>query len=164
MIGFEEAEFAGKICAELERLRENEIVRLVDLLVVRKSDDGEVEHFQHSDLTLQEAMELSAAARSLLGFGLHGGEASATAALGWPSVTDSGHVLNDSDIWYLDDAIPPGTAAAIALVEHRWAITLRNEVKSAGGFHLADSWIHPVDLIAVGLQTSADEGAERASA
>jgi hypothetical protein len=53
--------------------------------------------------------------------------------------------------WYVDDAIPPGTAAAIALIEHRWAIPLREAIQDAGGFHLADAWVHPMDLVAVGL-------------
>jgi hypothetical protein len=47
---------------------------------------------------------------------------------------------------------------AIALLEHRWAIGLRDAIRDAGGFHIADSWIHPADLIAVGLLAS-DEAA-----
>ena len=53
----------------------------------------------------------------------------------------------DEEVWYVDDAIPNGTAAAVALLEHRWAIPLREGIRSAGGFHLADAWIHPADLV-----------------
>jgi hypothetical protein len=49
------------------------------------------------------------------------------------------------------NAIPNGSAAAIALIEDRWAIPLREAIYSAGGFHLADAWVHPTDLIAIGL-------------
>jgi hypothetical protein len=57
-----------------------------------------------------------------------------------------------------DDAIPNGSAAAIALIEHRWAVGLRDAIREAGGFHLADAWVHPADLIAVGL-VAAEEAA-----
>ena len=48
------------------------------------------------------------------------------------------------------DAIPPGSAAAIALIEHRWAIPFRDAVVRAGGVALADEWIHAADLVAAG--------------
>ena len=38
------------------------------------------------------------------------------------------------------------------LLEHRWAIPLRESIRSAGGTLLADAWVHPQDLVAVGLQ------------
>ena len=63
---------------------------------------------------------------------------------------EDGHVF-DEDVWYVDDAIPNGTAAAVALLEHRWAIPLRDGIRNAGGFHLADAWIHPADLVGIGL-------------
>jgi hypothetical protein len=52
--------------------------------------------------------------------------------------------------------IPNGTAAAIALIEHRWAIPLCGAIIQAGGFMLADEWIHARDLVAAGL-TAAEE-------
>ena len=61
-------------------------------------------------------------------------------------------------VGYVDDAIPNGSAAAVALLEHRWATALRDTIRDAGGFHLADAWVHPADLIAVGL-IAAEEAA-----
>ena len=55
-----------------------------------------------------------------------------------------------ADIWYVDDAIPNGSVVAIALIEHRWAVGLRDALGAAGGYHLADAWVHPIDLAAVG--------------
>ena len=55
-----------------------------------------------------------------------------------------------------EPAIPTGTTAAVALLEHRWAIPLRDGILDAGGVVLADEWIHARDLIAVGL-AAADE-------
>jgi hypothetical protein len=39
----------------------------------------------------------------------------------------------------------------VALLEHRWAIPLREGIRRAGGFHLADAWIHPADLVGIGV-------------
>ena len=61
----------------------------------------------------------------------------------------TGEVLPE-DIWYVEDAIGDSQAAAVALIEHRWAIGLREAVHSAGGFHLADAWVHPRDLVGSG--------------
>ncbi len=39
----------------------------------------------------------------------------------------------------------------MALIEHLWAIPLRDKIVEAGGVALADIWVHPSDLIATGL-------------
>jgi uncharacterized membrane protein len=151
VIGFDEPEFKGQIRAELDRLRDHDVVRLVDLIVVRKDDDGNIERLHHSDLSQEEAEEFGAIAGALIGFGTDGEEGmEAGAALG-ASEAEDGYVLDESNSWYVDDAIPPGTAAAVAILEHRWAIGLRDAIRDAGGFHLADAWIHPADLVAVGM-------------
>ena len=51
-------------------------------------------------------------------------------------------MIPEEDAWYVADAIPNGTAAAIILLEHLWAIPLRNAIVDAGGIALADEWIH----------------------
>ena len=65
---------------------------------------------------------------------------------------DEGTVFDDDEVWYIADAIPPGTTAAICLLEHRWAIPLRNAIAGAGGVALADRWLHPEDLLAAGAE------------
>ncbi len=57
----------------------------------------------------------------------------------------------DPDVWYVADAIPVGATAAIALIEHRWATGLKTALQGTGGELLAEEWIHPLDLEAVGL-------------
>ncbi len=154
VIGFGDAEFKGTIRAELERLREHDVVRLIDLLVVRKDENGTIERLQQSDLSQEEAMEFGAIVGALIGAGTGEEEgAEAGAILGAQSM-EGGHVFDTKDTWYVDDAIPPGTAAAIALLDHRWAIGLRDAIRDAGGFHLADAWVHPADLIAIGVKAS----------
>jgi len=78
------------------------------------------------------------------------------------SVCSYVHVFDEGEVWYAADAIPNGTAAAIALIEHRWAIPLRDTIAGAGGFVLADEWIHPQDLVAVGLMAAAEAEAAKA--
>jgi hypothetical protein len=125
-------------------------VRLIDLLVVRKDADGNVERLQVSDLSDDDAAELGAIAGALIGLGAGGEEAAEAGAVIGAEAAEESHVLPD-DIWYIDDVLPDDTAAAVALLEHRWAIGLRDAIRDAGGFHLADAWVHPLDLVAVGL-------------
>jgi hypothetical protein len=75
------------------------------------------------------------------------------AAVAGGTAMEGGHVFGSTDTWYVDDAIPPGTAAAVALLDHRWAIGQRDAIREAGGFHLADAWVHPPDLIAIGVES-----------
>jgi uncharacterized membrane protein len=149
VVGFEEGKFEGKILAELRRLREHDIVRLIDLLFVRRGEDGEVEAVEHSDLTQEEAMEFGALAGALLGLGAEGEEGAEAGAVAGATAAADGSVL-DEEVWYLADHIPPGSSAAIALLEHRWAIPLRDAIEAAGGHTLADAWVHPADLVAIG--------------
>jgi hypothetical protein len=51
---------------------------------------------------------------------------------------------------HLADAVPTGSSAAIALLEHRWAIPLRDAIAGAGGLTVSDAWFHPADLVAAG--------------
>jgi uncharacterized membrane protein len=150
VVGFDHPEFKGKIRAELERLRENDVVRLIDLIVVRKDDAGNIERLQQSDLSQEELEDFGAIVGALIGVGVEGEEGAEAGAVLGAAAMEGGHVFDDKETWYVDDAIPPGTAAAVALLDHRWAIGLRDAIREAGGFHLADAWIHPADLVAIG--------------
>ena len=150
VVGFAGGEFKGEILAELDRLRENDIVRLIDLVFVRKDEDGRVEKILRSDLSPEEAEEFGATVGALIGFGAAGEEGAELGAIEGAAALEDGHVFDD-EVWYVEDAIPNGTAAAVALLEHRWAVPLRDGIRRAGGFHLADAWIHPADLVGIGL-------------
>jgi hypothetical protein len=45
------------------------------------------------------------------------------------------------------------------LLEHHWAVPLRDAIARAGGFRLADGFISPLDLVEIGLM-SADDAKE----
>jgi uncharacterized membrane protein len=154
VIGFDDPKFEGQIRAELDRLRDNDVVRLIDAVVVQKDADGNVERMQLSHLSVDEAIDLGSKAGALIGLGFGADEESMrTGALLGAAEGSDGHLL-DADAWYVDDVIPNGSAAAIALVEHRWAIPLREAIWDANGFHLADAWVHPEDLFRVGMRAA----------
>jgi uncharacterized membrane protein len=160
VVGFVGAEFKGTIREELARLKENDIVRLIDLIAVRKDDDGNIERLQQSDMSEDELQEFGAIVGALVGFGAAGEEGAEAGAVAGAGAMEDGHVFDEDKMWYVDDAIPPGTAAAIALLEHRWAIPLRDAIRDLGGFHIADAWIHPADLVAIGAATAEEVGAQ----
>lgn len=151
VVGFgEDADFRGEVLEELTRLREHDIARVVDLIAVAKDESGEVTAVETSDLTMDEATQLGALAGALIGLGADGEEgAEAGAALGAVAAEEGATLLGD-DVWYVADAIPPGTVAAVAIIEHRWAIPLRDAIQRAGGVNLADAWLHPSDLVELG--------------
>ena len=117
-----------------------------------------------SDLNQDEAEKFGAIVGALVGFGAGGEEEMESGALAGAQELEDGHLLDDQAVWYLSDAIPQGTAAAVALIEHRWAIPLRDKIAKAGGVTLADEWIHAADLIAVGLVRSSTGETAGASA
>jgi uncharacterized membrane protein len=154
VVGFSDPDFHGQIMAELDRLRESDTIRLLDLALVSKDEDGNLIRLRASDLSLEESEEFGALVGALIGLGADGAEgAELGAEAGAEAVAETGHILPD-DVWYVEDALGDAQAAAVALIEHRWAIPLRDTIRDAGGFHLADAWVHPLDLVAIGLMAS----------
>jgi hypothetical protein len=144
VVAFDRPDFSGEVLAELERLRESDVVRVIDLLVVYKGADGVVQRLHHSDLTTGEAEGAGAVVGALIGLGTTGVE------------VEGDQLPAEEEFWSLDEAIPNDSAAAIALVEHRWAIGTRDAIRAAGGVAVADAWIHPADLTATGLIDAED--------
>jgi uncharacterized membrane protein len=151
VVGFDEPKVKGEVLEELKRLKEEDIIRLIDLAVVRKDDEGNIETLHTSDLSEDEAMEFGAYVGALIGLGAAGEEGAEAGALAGAEALADQQVFDDDQVWYVADAIPNGSAAGIALIEHRWAIPLRDAIARAGGMPLADEWIHATDLVAIGL-------------
>jgi uncharacterized membrane protein len=160
VLGFDDPQFKGEILEELKRLREADIVRVIDAAVVKKNADDSVEFLHTSDLSEEEAQEFGAIVGALIGLGAAGEEGATLGAAAGAEAMEDRQVFDDEDVWAVADVIPTGTATAIALLEHRWAIPLRDAIRRAGGFVLADEWIHAKDLLAVGLATAAEAEAE----
>ncbi|MEN3299206.1 hypothetical protein [Pseudonocardia sp.] len=160
VLGFPEPDFHGQIAAELERLRESDAVRVIDALAVHKTTDGEVEVAHLSNLSDDEATELGSKVGALVGLGIEGEEGlEAGAEAGAQAAADGIHAFSDEDAWDVIEEIPDGSAAALVLLEHHWAVPLRDAVAAAGGFRIADGFISPLDLIGIGM-LSAEEARE----
>ena len=162
VLGFDHPEFHGEIKAELERLRESDTIRVIDALAAYKDANGDVEVEHLSNLTRDEAIELGTTIGALIGLGADGEEGFEAGAVAGAEIAAEGGVqpiTNDPDAWDILEGIPNDSAAALILVEHQWAVGLRDAVMRAGGFRISDGFISPLDLVAIGL-LSAEEAAE----
>jgi uncharacterized membrane protein len=160
VLGFPNPEFHGEIIEELERLRESDTVRVIDALAVFKDRDGDLEAMHLSNLSDEEAIELGSKVGALIGLGFDGEEGAEEGALaGARAAADGISAFSEEEAWDVLEEIPNGTAAALILLEHHWAVGLRDAVARAGGFRVSDGFISPLDLIGIGLLT-AEEAAE----
>lgn len=153
VVGYgEDANFTGAALDELHRLRQHDIVRLVDLLLVAKDEDGNVTKVEISDRP--ELQTFGAVVGALLGLGAAGEEGMTAGAEAGAEAMADGQLYDPEDVWLLAEQIPPGMIAAIAMLEHRWAIPLREAITASGGVMLADEWIHPDDLVTYGADAA----------
>jgi uncharacterized membrane protein len=129
VVGIDQPRFSGEVQAEFARLREAGIVRLLDLLLIERAEDG-------SFNTIELGTESGALAAALLGdpagSSSTAGGAAAEAAM--------------ASQWSLADAVPPGSVAAVALVEHVWAQPLLSAIHRAGGTPLEETWLAAEDI------------------
>jgi hypothetical protein len=124
VVNFDETNFSGEIEAEFRRLEEAGTLRVIDVLVLAKSDAGEIEVLRSTgDVTLADDTD------------------------------DTRELSNDE--WAVADAVAPGGAAAIAIVEHTWAIPLQGAIERAGGHSVVAEWANAEDLAAMGVQLTA---------
>ena len=155
VLGFEHPDFHGEVIAELERLRESDTVRVIDALAVYKDAAGEFEVEHLSNLSEEQAIELGSKVGALVGLGIAGGEgAEAGADAGVEAAASGAQAFSDEDAWDVLEEIPNDSAAALVLIEHHWAVGLRDAVVRAGGFRVADGFISPLDLVDIGLVTA----------
>jgi len=163
-LGFDKPDFQGEIINELERLRASDMVRVIDALVVYKDAEGDVAVVKGSQLSKEEAEEFGAVVGALLGLGMAGEEGMEAGAIAGAEAASGGiDVFSEEEAWDVLEEIPNDAAAALILLEHRWAIGLRDAVARAGGFRIAESFISPLDLVAVGL-VAAEEAEALAAA
>ena len=155
VLGFNHPNFHGEVIAELERLRESDTVRVIDALAVHKDAEGNLEAAHLSNLTQDEAIELGSKVGALIGLGFEGEEgAEAGAEAGAEQAAAEGiNFFGDAGEWDVLEDIPNDSAAALILLEHHWAVPLRDAIARAGGFRLSDGFISPFDLVAIGLMS-----------
>ncbi len=153
VLGFDSPDFQGEIKAELERLRESNTIKVIDSMAVYKDSDGDIEVEFLSNLSDDEAEEIGSKVANLVGLGFAGEEGM---ELGAEAAAESLDFFDEDDRWDVVEEIPLDSAAVLILIEHHWAVGLRDAVARAGGFRLGDTFISPLDLVAVGLMSRAD--------
>ena len=158
VLGFSHPDFHGQIIEELERLKQSDTVRVIDALAVYKDAEGEIEIAHLSNLSRDEAIELGSKIGALIGLGIDG-EAGAEAGAVERAEDAAKHgisVFSDEEAWDVLEDIPNDSAAALILIEHHWAVPLRDAIASAGGFRVSDGFISPLDLVEIGLVSAAE--------
>ena len=125
VVEFPGSRFKGEIAPELEDLVEGGIVRVLDLLILRKDADGSLEAFELSDLDDTEVGAL----RSY--------------------ETELAMLLSEDDVTAIAAAVEPGTTAAVLVWENTWAAPFASAVRRAGGLLVASGRIPVQALLAV---------------
>ena len=150
VVGFDGNRFRGEIWPELERLKQEGVVRVIDMMLVRKDAAGATTHIVASDLNWEEAAEFGEAMGALAGFareGLPGVERGGMKGL---AEMMDGHLFDQDDIFRLEQLVPPGMTTAVVLFEHLWAEPLLGAVSRAQGYELLNEWVMPVQLMESG--------------
>jgi uncharacterized membrane protein len=152
VLGFRHPDFHGRIIEELERLRESDTVRVIDALAVYKNAAGDLEAMHLSNLSQDEAIELGSKVGALIGLGFEGEEGmEAGAQAGAEAAAEGASVFSEEEAWDVLADIPNDSAAALLLIEHHWAVPLRDAIAETGGFRISDGFISPLDLVEIGL-------------
>jgi uncharacterized membrane protein len=157
-VAFDGNHFKGEILPELERLKVLGLIRVIDLLFIRKDSTGAAATLTATDLDWEEAADFGAMVGGLIGWGFGGAEG---AEVGWMAgAADSadGHTLGETDSFNLLQSIPNGSSAGIVLIEHVWAKPLRAAIARADGIEVSNQWLRPEDLIRIGVSMALPDG------
>jgi len=154
-------QFKGQILRELDELRGHGLIRVIDLQFVMKEADGTVHTLQEWDLPDGSVNTFGALIDPLLGLvattQTYSTQASAQEAMRAPA---HGPGLDLDVLRAAVTELAPGTAAALVLVEHAWAIGLSTAVVEAGGRMVAQGFLTRDALLAVGRELNAVVEAE----
>jgi uncharacterized membrane protein len=148
----------GDMLKEIFRLSEAGIIRVVGLSAIVKDEKGNIEAAQITELSDEDRTKLGAAIGALIGYGAAGTKgAEAGAKAGVERVTQG---LSRERIMEIAQEVPKGTAAGLLLIEHLWAKKLKETALNNDGVLLAQGFIEPAALVALGEELA--EGAEAA--
>jgi len=125
VVEFPGSEFHGEIAGTLDDLVQRGIIRVLDLLILRKSEDGELDVFELSDV--EEDGELGALRTYEAGLAM---------------------LLSADDVAAVAEAVAPGSTAGLLVWENLWAAPFGTAVRHAGGQLVASGRIHVQALLA----------------
>jgi hypothetical protein len=126
----DKANFSGEMAQELSALVDRDVVRVLDLLFLKKEADGSVEAFEAHEFDDSEVGQL----REL--------------------ETDLALLLAAEDVESIGAAMEPGSIAAVLIWENTWAAPFGSAVRRSGGQLVASGRI-PIQALAAALE--ADE-------
>jgi hypothetical protein len=144
VVEFPGSRFNGQIAPALLDLVERDLIRVLDLLVLKKDADGSLEAFELSDLDEGEIGELRTYESELA------------------------MLLSEEDVNSLAAAIEPGSSAAVLVWENSWAAPFASAVRRSGGQLVASGRI-PIQALLAAIEAdekeeAADKGAEQLAA
>lgn len=149
VIVFENPDFHGQIRRELESVLEKRMVRLIDLLFVWRGEDENVISLEATQLDEEERIHFGTVVRGLIGHGTIGEEiARGGTEEGILAAAHENYGITKEDIMEITEVIPENTAAAILIVEHLWARSLKQAIRNAGGVLVSQGMLTP-ELLAV---------------
>ena len=134
VVEFPGSKFKGELAPILDDLVSRGLIRILDLLVLKKDDDGSLEAFELSDLDDSELGELRSYETGLA------------------------MVLSEQDVKDVAAAIEPGSSAGVLVWENLWAAPFATAVRHAGGELVASGRI-PVQAVIAAIESDAEEGA-----
>jgi len=152
--------FEGRIADELAALSDAGVIRIVDLLAVLVEDD-EVDILRVTDLDDAQREMFGAQMGALIGLGADGIDGFVAGAELGAEIADEGGIgLVESIGADFIENLPDDSAALLLIIEHRWAVPLREAVVDAGGVLMANQWIGAQDLVMLGAALRAEADAE----
>jgi uncharacterized membrane protein len=160
IIGFEDHGFPGRLLSELKLFREQEYIRLLDLLFVRRDARGGLKLIEVNDLSHGEVKRAGAILRGLIGMGTAGHiSAFLGARAGVASVAQNDFGLSIEDVHDIAHGISRNTSAALLLIEHHWMLSFKGALAQADGTLLAQGLIRPSALVRMRAELAAVEAA-----
>lgn len=134
VVEFPGSKLNGEVAPILKDYVDRDLIRVLDLLFLKKDEDGSVEAFEASDLDDSEIGEL----RSY--------------------ETELAMLLSEQDVADLMETIEPGSSAAVLVWENLWAAPFGAAVRHAGGQLVASGRI-PIQAIIAAMESDEEEGA-----
>ena len=128
--------FSGEMAAELASLAESGTIRVLDLLILHKADDGTVEAFELDDL---DEADVADELRAL--------------------ETGIAEILAAEDVAHLAEAMENGSSAGVLVWENSWAAPFASAARRAGGQLIATGRI-PIQAIVASLEAEEAEMGE----
>ena len=141
--------FKGEILPELEKLKKAGIVRVVDLLLVRKDELGNVMVTTASDLDWHEAVSFGSYVGALAGYAATGPAGIEQGAMAGAAELADGHLFDEDDVFRVTQSLPKNMSAVLVLFEHLWAKPMLDAVDRAGGIELSNDWVRPEEVVSV---------------